>query len=109
MNPYIEKLKTYLAENEPNYGGGDIHTLLDMLYYYYAEFNPMEDETIRRQLRELYIYFDGRRQREIDRAFDLILDLCTEYQRLAFFEGIRTGARAVLELGEERGEVENFS
>lgn len=103
MNPYIEKLKTYLDENEPNYGGGDVHTLLDMLYYYYAEFNPMEDETIRRQLRELYTYFSGRRREEIDQAFGLILDLCAEYQRLAFLEGIRTGARAVLELSEAGG------
>ena len=33
MNRYIDALRQLIEENPPNYGDGDAHSILDMLYY----------------------------------------------------------------------------
>ena len=35
MNRYIDTLRHHVAENPPNYGDGDAHSILDMLFTYY--------------------------------------------------------------------------
>ena len=46
MNPYIEKLKSYVAEQDPNFGGCDVHSLVELLYEWYTHFNPICSEQI---------------------------------------------------------------
>ena len=45
MEKYFEKLRTYIAENPPNFGDGE--SVLTMLYEAYAESNRMDDGTIK--------------------------------------------------------------
>ena len=48
MKPYIENLKTCLAEHLPNYGDCDAHSILEMLYSHYTELNQMDTAEISR-------------------------------------------------------------
>ena len=42
LKPYIEKLKTYLAEYPPDYGDCDACSVLEMLYTYYSQYNRLD-------------------------------------------------------------------
>ena len=53
MNRYIEKLKTFLAQQSPNFGYDDANSILDMLYYYYTDTNAIDNAVIRCQ------FYDG--------------------------------------------------
>ena len=98
MNPYIEQLKTYLAENEPNYRGGGAKTIWEMLYWHYSEANPIENDKIRGKLAQLNECLEKLTIRENDRVFDLVMDLCLGYDQAAFYAGLRVGGRLTEEL-----------
>ena len=52
MNRYIENLKAFLAEQSPKFAYDDANSVLEMLYYYYAEETPVNNAVIRCQFRE---------------------------------------------------------
>ena len=99
MNPYIEKLRQYLAENQPNYGDGDIHSLLEFLWWHYTECNPVTDQTIKNQFILMRPILDKLSQEDEDTMFHAVCVLCMEHERLAYLEGIRLGARLAGEMG----------
>ena len=102
MHPYTEKISAYLAEREPNYGDGDIHTLLEMLYHCYTELNPIDSEKIRRDFAGLDTILSKLPWEDNNALFCAILDLCGEHEALAFFAGFDAGARLMAEL-DDRG------
>lgn len=53
MNPYIDSLKKYLAENEPDYDHADIHSLLEFLWSSYTTCNPIDNTKIKAQITAL--------------------------------------------------------
>ena len=58
MNPYLEKLKTNIEANRPNFG--DCESVLAMLYECYNENNPYDnDHQIREDFHELYQQMNG--------------------------------------------------
>lgn len=54
MNEYIEILRQYVAENPPNYGDGDAHSILEMLFTYYHECNNTDTDEVKAAFEDLY-------------------------------------------------------
>lgn len=101
MNEYIEILKCHVAENPPNYGDGDAHSILDMLYCYYHECNSTDNNAVKAAFEDLYQRMYGMPLREMDRIVDAVCTLCREHERAGFKEGIKVGIRIEQELRDE--------
>ena len=96
MEKYFEKLRTYIAENPPDFGDGD--TVLTLLFEAYAESNKMDDGTINEDFNELYRQMNGMELREMDKIIYPVCTLCRDHQRSCFIEGIKIGVRLASEL-----------
>lgn len=95
----VNSIVSYLQEHPVNYYG-QVDTLLELIYQAYTEFclvetpefkaliNPL-DEALR-----LLVETDD----EADSYMNLVFGLCTEYERQSYIEGMKTGARLVVEL-----------
>ena len=96
MNPYLEKLKTNIEANPPNFGDGE--SVLTMLYECYNENNPYDNEQIRADFNELYQQMNGMPLREMDNIVYPVCKLCRDHERAGFVEGIRLGVLLAQEL-----------
>ena len=99
MKNYFEKLRTYIAENPPDFGDGD--SVLTLLYEAYAELNRMDDSTIKEVFNELYRQMNGMELREMDRIIYPVCTLCRDHQRSGFMEGVKVGIQLQSELEEK--------
>ena len=99
MKNYFEKLRTYIAENPPDFGDGD--SVLTLLYEAYAESNKMDDGTIKEDFNVLYRQMNGMDLREMDKIIYPVCTLCRDHQRSGFVEGVKVGMRLREELAEE--------
>ncbi|MBQ8748230.1 MAG: hypothetical protein IJZ14_00230 [Oscillospiraceae bacterium] len=100
MNRYIENLKSFLAEQTPNYIYADANSLLEMLYYYYTTSNPVDNAIIRCQFKELNDVLCQLSLTQIDAVFSLVGDLCVSHERQAFLDGIYVGMQLFSALNE---------
>lgn len=98
MNKYIEKLNQFLEQQVPDYGFDDVQSLLEMLYYYYTQANPIDTAVIHCQLKELDDILSKLSLAENNTVFLLTCDVCAEHERKAFLEGIHVGLRLFIEL-----------
>lgn len=103
MNRYIENLKNFLADQAPCFGYDDANSLLEMLYYYYTDANPVDNAVIRCQFRELDQVLSKLSWAECERVFSLSVDLCMSNARQAFLDGVKMGMRLFTELQDEQG------
>ena len=99
MEKYFEKLRSYIAENPPDFGDGD--SVLTLLYEAYAESNKLDDGTIKEDFNELYRLMNGMELREMDKIIYPVCTLCRDQQRSGFVEGVMVGIRLKTELAEE--------
>lgn len=99
LKTYFEKLRTYIAENPPDFNDGE--SVLTLLYEAYAESNKMDDGTIKEDFNELYRLMNGMELREMDQIIYPVCTLCRDHQRSGFVEGIKVGIRLREELSEE--------
>ena len=76
MNPYIQKLKAFLAEQSPNFKYDDTDSIMEMLCYYYCSANPVDNATIHCQFKELGNIMRPMSLDESDALFTLVSDLC---------------------------------
>jgi len=98
MNPYIEKLKAYLAERPPKMEYDDMSSLMDLLCYHFTVAHSIEDAIIRSQFQEANHVLKKLSVQDNTALSNKVCDLCMHYSSLAFAEGARTGARLTLEL-----------
>lgn len=98
MNEYVEVLKRHVAENPPNYGNGDAHSILEMLFTYHHECNSTDTDAVEAAFGDLYQRMHGMPLREMDRIVDVVCTLCREHERAGFVEGIKVGLRLEQEL-----------
>lgn len=98
MNRYIENLKSFLAEQAPCFGYDDANSILEMLYYYYTDANPIDNAVIRCQFEGLDNVLSKLPLKDCDRVFSLAADLCISHARQAFSEGVNIGMRLFTEL-----------
>ena len=101
MKPYIEKLKSYLAEHPPNYGDCDARSVLEMLYTYYSQYNRLDTPQIKSDFEALYQQLTGKPLRELDNIIDTVTTLCWQHEQSGFVEGIKVGLLLSAELTEE--------
>lgn len=100
MDLYIQSLKKYLAENQPNYGWCDAATLLEMLYYYYTSDNPVDNDRIKKQFQQADQILCQLSLEDNNSIFLLTSDLCEEHAKQAFLSGIQVGMRLFTELAQ---------
>lgn len=98
MNKYLEIIKTHLAEHTVKYVYPDAHTLLEHLWYSYTESNPISSERLRELNAKLDPVLRSLPLKDTDMLFGTFCDISDEYERASFLEGMRVGARLVLEL-----------
>ena len=98
MERLIAQLRRYVLDHPPNYGDGNCHSILDMLYYRYSECNRMENDEIKAAFADLYQQMHGMSLREMDRIIDVVCTLCREYEKAGFTEGIKVGFQINLEI-----------
>lgn len=91
MDEYIKILKLHVAENPPNYGDGDAHSILEMLFTYYHECNNTDTDSVKAAFENLYQRRHGMPLREMDRIVDAVCTLCREHEKAGFVEGIKVG------------------
>ena len=98
MHPYIDRLKEELDKNPPCYGYKNANSLLEMLYMWYTEWNPINSQQIQRDYLDLEAQFCGAPEKRVDDVLDVITRLCRNHEQLAFLEGLRVGIRLANEL-----------
>ena len=98
MEELKRQLRQYVADYPPNYGDGDCHSILDMLYYRYSECNRLDNDEIKATFDDLYQRMHGMPLREMDRIIDVVCTLCREHERVGFTEGVKVGFLIVSEI-----------
>ncbi len=93
MQHYIKALQNYCKQNPLNHG--DAESVMEFLYWHYAENNPIDNKRIRNsfaKLRQQYSHLS------MEEFFTTVSDLCVEHERLAFLEGLRLGVTLMMEV-----------
>lgn len=72
--------------------------ILELLWEYYSQENPMDSHRIRQIQEKLAPAFDALPFEESNDIFALLYDMVAAYQHAAFIEGIQAGAQLVKEL-----------
>ena len=100
MNKYIEKLKEFLGEQHPNNPHNDVNSLLDVLYYYYSEDNPIDSALIRCQFKEMDDSLKNLQWDQHEMVFATACNLCSSFEYQGFINGIHIGLRLFQELSD---------
>ena len=98
MNPYLSLFHDYLQTYQQQGGINSIESVLDLLWQCYSAGVPVDDGQIRTCEEALRPYMESLPFAASNDLFDCISDLCTAYQRAAFWEGLLLGARLHAEL-----------
>ena len=96
MERYIEKLRSYLAEQKLT--DESPQSILNMLYEAYNEINLMDDDKVKQDFHELYELMNGMPLREMDQIVYPVCTLCRDHERSGFIHGVQIGIRLVEEL-----------
>ena len=98
----VKNIVTYLKDNPPNYQG-QANGILELLYFTFVEYNSVETPEFKEQtdpLKEkLRALVDT--EQEADDYMDIVFSLCAAYERQGYLEGIKVGARLMMELMED--------
>lgn len=100
MHKYIYEIKEHLRQQQIQYDHSDIHTLLEQIWRTYTESNPISNNRLQELNERMGPYFDSLSIEDSDNLFSLFCDFCAEYERVSFLEGIRIGARMMIEIYE---------
>ena len=101
MNPYIENLKAFLAEQSPNFLYTDANSIIEMLFYYYLDANLIDNAVIRCQFRDLNKFLRKLCINDNDKVFSLATDLFVSHAKQAFTEAVLVGMRLSDEIQSE--------
>ena len=93
MEELITQLRQYVADHPPNYGDGDCHSILDMLYYRYSECNRLDNAEIKAAFSDLYLQMHRMSLWEMDRIIDVVCTLCRGHEKAGFTEGVKVGVQ----------------
>ena len=93
----VENIVTYLKDNPPNYQG-QANCILELLYFTFAEYNSVETPEFKEQTDPL----KEKLRALVDTDYmDIVFSLCAAYERQGYLEGIKVGARLMMELMED--------
>ena len=95
----LNKLKQHMREHPDNFYG-DVDTLLELIYFHYTEYNPVETPEFKAVINPLEKTLRSlvETDEEADKYMNIVFELCCAYERQAYVEGIKLGARLTMEL-----------
>ena len=96
MEQYIQKLRSYLAEEKLQ--DESPQSILNMLYEAYNEINLMDDDKVKQDFHELYELMNGMPLREMDQIVYPVCTLCRDHERSGFIHSVQVGIRLAEEL-----------
>lgn len=99
MKKYLQFPEEHLKQNPTNHG--DLDSVHEVLHWYYAENNPIDNQKIRDSFAKLRSQFPNHSLQEFDPIFDTVSDLCVEHERLSFYESLHLGVTLMIELAEK--------
>ena len=91
MEQYIQKLRSYLAEEKLQ--DESPQSILNMLYEAYNEINLMDDDKVKQDFHDLYELMNGMPLREMDQIVYPVCTLCRDHERSGFIHGVQVGIR----------------
>ena len=100
MKDCIENLKNFLSKQTPSFGYTDADSLIELLYYYYTQDNPVDGVMIRCHLEELSHYLEPLPYADHEAVFTTAIMLCAAHEKQGFLEGMKVGMRLFSELNE---------
>ena len=98
----LEKVKEYLLDYPVSFGT-DADSFLELLYYAFTEYNTVESAEFKEEIEPLKENLRGLADTDevSDEYMDIVFSLCTAYERQGYMEGIKVGARLMMELMED--------
>jgi len=96
MQKYVNALQDHFKTNPPDHG--DAQSVINLLYWVYTEYNPIDNQKLRNGFAALRAQFPNLSLQEFDPVFTIVSDLCSEHEQLAFYEGLRLGVTLMQEL-----------
>ena len=98
----VESVIKYLKENPENYQG-QVDTLLKLLYQAFTEYNSVETPEFKKVVHPLWEKLRSLvdTEQDADDYMDIVFSLCAAYERQGYIEGIKVGARLMMELVED--------
>ena len=78
--------------------------LLEALWYHYTMKHPLESGKIGEMFQGMEDVLKPLSKKRRNALIREVLELCIEYERSAFAEGVRMGGRLILEMAEEPGD-----
>lgn len=101
MKSIPERLKAYMESNPLDTGDPDCATVLDQLYWAYAESHESDPPEIQDGFRGLETFLESLPLPDNNAVFNLCCRLCSAYERKAFRDGVLYGAHLISELKSE--------
>ncbi len=101
MRTLVQNITNHLAEHPVRFDSSGIDTVLDTLFWKYAEENCIESEETSKYDDLLYQELAQLSFQESDEIISIINLLCAEHQRLSFQVGVQVGFQLLNELNHE--------
>lgn len=76
----------------------DRETILESLYWLYTGSVPTDSKKLSAGYANLREQLNFLQPKEYDVVFDIVTELCTESEQIAFYTGVRFGAALMMEL-----------
>ncbi len=105
MKNIAAQLESYCKEHPIRLD--DRESVLESLYWLYAESVPTDSAKLRDGYARLRKQLHFLKPKQYDAVFDTVTELCTESEQIAFYAGIRLGAALMMELEEDRTTLRN--
>ena len=87
-----------VMELSSNFGDCDAGSLLEMLFEKYCDWNDLSSERSKMDFQEIHTLLIDACIGDTEPVMDVFCDVCHDYQRTGFCEGIRLGIRLYEEL-----------
>ena len=100
MIPFMDVLKMHITNSPPSYGTWDAKSVLEMLYVAFSDYNRIAPEEAQHRFQELRFLLEQIPHMDADHAFDIVCDLCNDYERSGFMEGLKLGVHLADELNQ---------
>ena len=95
----LQNVIQYLKEHPANYQG-QVDTLLELLYQAFTEYNSVETSEFKKAIHPLREKLRSLvdTEQDADDYMDIVFSMCAAYERQGYIEGIKVGARLMMEL-----------
>ena len=100
MLPDAASIRQYLSRRTPNYADASIQSLLEFIYRFYTELNPIDNDTLRSGFHSLGPVFEALPVDQADLLFDALVSMTSETEHQAFLDGMTLGFRLAFELAQ---------